>query len=46
MTLKGASILLIIGRKNTTHTIAIKMNVAIIIKIVKIGIKRGPKNSI
>ena len=36
----------IIGRKNTTHIIAIKMNVAIIIKIVKIGIKRVPKNSI
>ena len=53
ITQKGGSILLtilltilktIIGIKNTT--IKIKMNVAIIIKIVKIGIKRGPKNSI
>ena len=43
MTIKGASILLIKGRKNIT---AIKTNVAIIIKIVKIGVKRGQKNSI
>ena len=46
MTIKGASILLIIGRKNTTHTIAIKMDLAKIIKIVKIGKKRGTRNSI
>jgi hypothetical protein len=36
----------IIGRKNTTHTIAIKMDVAKIIKMVKIGKKRGTRNSI